>query len=70
LNVVHEAPESIHNPDAADPLKQQNIAQPVARAACTQPIIAAPMPLVMRSRLRLRKLRRNDARRRDFGTAS
>ena len=35
-----------------------------------QPIIAAPMPLVMWSWLRLRQLRRNDAGRTDFGTAS
>jgi hypothetical protein len=35
------------------------IAQPVARAARTQPIIAAPMPLVVWSRLRLRKRRRH-----------
>jgi hypothetical protein len=67
---MHEAAESILNPDAAKPLKQQSIAPPVARAARTQPIIAAPMPLVMRSWLRLRKLRRNDAGRTDFGTAS
>jgi hypothetical protein len=57
--------------DVAEPLPAgRHVAQPVARAARTQPIIAAPMPLVMWSWLRLRKPRRNDAGRKDFGTAS
>ena len=43
--------------------------QSVACAVCTQAIITAPMPLTMWSWLPLRRLRRNDVRRKDFGTS-